>query len=95
MAKEIKIDKNIIDDVTKLRNEITKIMFDFGNLKLERINLEQRMSDIEKMESDMAAKYKGNMTREQRIAEKLKEKHGEGVVNLDKGVFIPSEKESK
>ena len=35
------------------------------------------------------------MTREQRIAEKLKEKHGEGVVNLDKGVFIPSEKESK
>ena len=71
MAKEIKIDKNIIDDVTKLRNEINKIMFDFGNLKLERINLEQR------------------------IAEKLKEKHGEGVVNLDKGVFIPSEKESK
>ena len=95
MAKEIKIDKNIIDDVTKLRNEINKIMFDFGNLKLERINLEQRMSDIERMESDMAAKYKGNMTREQRIAEKLKEKHGEGVVNLDKGVFIPSEKESK
>jgi regulator of replication initiation timing len=95
MAKEIKIDKHIIDDVTKLRNEVNKIMFDFGNFKLERINLEQRISDIEKMESDMAAKYKGNITREQRIAEKLKEKHGEGIVNLEKGVFIPSEKESK
>lgn len=95
MAKEIKIDKHIIDDVTKLRNEVNKIMFDFGNFKLERINLEQRISDIEKIESDMAAKYKGNITREQRIAEKLKEKHGEGIVNLEKGVFIPSEKESK
>ena len=92
MAKEIKIDKNIIDDVTKLRNEVNKIMFDFGNLKLERINLEQRISDITKVESDMAAKYKGNITREQRIAEKLKEKHGDGMVDLDKGVFIPTKK---
>ena len=92
MAKEIKIDKNIIDDVTKLRNEVNKIMFDFGNLKLERINLEQRISDITKVESDMAAKYKGIITREQRIAEKLKEKHGDGMVDLDKGVFIPTKK---
>ena len=67
-------------------------MFDFGNLKLERINLELRISDITKVESDMAAKYKGNITREQRIAEKLKEKHGDGMVDLDKGVFIPTKK---
>ena len=92
MAKEIKIDETIIKDVTKLRNDVSKIMFDFGNLKLERINLEQRISDIDKIESDMAAKYKGSVTREQRIAEKLKEKHGYGVVDLDKGVFIPNKK---
>ena len=71
MAKEIKIDETIIKDVTKLRNDVSKIMFDFGNLKLERINLEQRISDIDKIESDMAAKYKVSVTREQRIAEKL------------------------
>ena len=92
MAKEIKIDETIIKDVTKLRNDVSKIMFDFGNLKLERINLEQRISDIDKIESDMAAKYKGSVTREQRIAEKLKEKHGDGGVDLDKGVFIPNKK---
>ena len=92
MAKEIKIDETIIKDVTKLRNDVSKIMFDFGNLKLERINLEQRISDIDKIESDMAAKYKGSVTREQRIAEKLKEKHGDGVGDLDKGVFIPNKK---
>ena len=61
MAKEIKIDETIIKDVTKLRNDVSKIMFDFGNLKLERINLEQRISDIDKIESDMAAKYKGSV----------------------------------
>ena len=37
MAKEIKIDETIIKDVTKLRNDVSKIMFDFGNLKLERM----------------------------------------------------------
>ena len=56
MAKEIKIDETIIKDVTKLRNDVSKIMFDFGNLKLERINLEQRISDIDKIESDSGYK---------------------------------------
>ncbi len=36
----------------------------------------------------MTAKYKGNMTKERKIADKLKEKHGEGYVDLAKGLFI-------
>ena len=38
----------------------------------------------------MTAKYKGNMTKERKIADKLKEKHGEGYVDLAKGLFIAS-----
>tara|TARA_R110000824_G_scaffold336392_2_gene522910 strand:+ start:513 stop:794 length:282 start_codon:yes stop_codon:yes gene_type:complete len=92
MVKEIKVDENTIKEVKDLRNEINKIMFDFGNLKLEKINLDQRLKDLEKLESDMTAKYKGNMTKEKKIADKLKEKHGDGYVNLDNGTFVASGK---
>tara|TARA_R100000234_G_C4961777_1_gene162113 strand:- start:412 stop:696 length:285 start_codon:yes stop_codon:yes gene_type:complete len=91
MTKEIKIDDNLIEDVKKAREENNRLMFEFGNLKLERISLEQRMNDIEKQESNMTAKYKGNVSKEQKVAGKLKDKYGDGVVNLDKGIFIPNE----
>tara|TARA_R100001224_G_C4000167_1_gene142346 strand:+ start:204 stop:488 length:285 start_codon:yes stop_codon:yes gene_type:complete len=91
MTKEINIDDNLIEDVKKAREENNRLMFEFGNLKLERISLEQRMNDIEKLESDMTAKYKGNVSKEQKVANKLKNKYGDGVVNLDKGIFIPNE----
>ena len=39
----------------------------------------------------MTAKYKGNVSKEQKVANKLKNKYGDGVVNLDKGIFIPNE----
>ena len=47
MAKEIKIDDNLIEDVKKSREDSNRLMFEFGNLKLERISLEQRLKDIE------------------------------------------------
>ena len=41
MTKEIKIDDNLIEDVKKAREENNRLMFEFGNLKLERISLER------------------------------------------------------
>ena len=88
--KEIKIDEKEIKQIKDNREENSKMMFDFGKIKLERINLEHRMRELDKIESDMSAKYKGNMTKERKIADKLKEKHGEGYVDLAKGLFIAS-----
>ena len=91
MTKEIKIEDNIIKEVSEIRGEVNTMAFNFGKLRLEKISLENRLKEIEKTESDMTAKYKGNMTKERKIADKLKEKHGEGYVDLTKGVFISSE----
>tara|TARA_R100001082_G_scaffold57951_1_gene32025 strand:+ start:8667 stop:8951 length:285 start_codon:yes stop_codon:yes gene_type:complete len=90
--KEIKIDEKEIKQIKDNREENSKMMFDFGKIKLERINLEHRMRELDKIESDMSAKYKGNISKEQKIAAKLNQKYGEGYINLDKGVFVPNEK---
>ena len=87
--KEIKIDEKEIKQIKDNREENSKMMFDFGKIKLERINLEHRMRELDKIESDMSAKY---ISKEQKIASKLNQKNGEGYINLDKGVFVPNEK---
>ena len=90
--KEIKIDEKEIKQIKDNREENSKMMFDFGKIKLEKIGIEQRVRELEKAESDMSAKNKGNVTKEQKIAAKLNQKYGEGYINLDKGVFIPNQK---
>ena len=93
--KEIKIDEKEIQQIKENREENSKMMFDFGKIKLERIGLEQRETELDKIESDMKARYKGNVSKEQKIASKLNQKYGDGFINLDKGVFVPNENKGK
>ena len=90
-TKEIKIDEKEIKQIKENREENSKMMFDFGKIKLERINLEHRIAELDKIESDMKAKYKGNVSKEQKIAGKVNQKYGDGFINLEKGVFVPNE----
>ncbi len=48
MAKEIKIEDNIIKEVSQIRNEVNTMAFNFGKLRLEKISLENRIKEIEK-----------------------------------------------
>tara|TARA_R100000963_G_C4593623_1_gene69911 strand:+ start:184 stop:468 length:285 start_codon:yes stop_codon:yes gene_type:complete len=90
--KEIKIDEKEIQQIKENRGENNKMMFDFGKIKLERISLDQRMKELDKIESDMEARYKGNINKEQKVATKLSQKYGDGHIDLDKGVFISNKK---
>ena len=46
--------------------------------------------EVEKMESDMEARFKGNMTKEKKMLDKLNKKYGEGSVDLANGIFTPT-----
>ena len=45
-----------------------------------------------KMEEDMIARYKGNVTKERKMNTKLSKKYGDGTIDLEKGVFMSSKK---
>ena len=89
---QIKVEEKEIKQIKDNREENSKMMFEFGKIKLEMIGLEDRISNLNKLESDMKAKYKGNISKEQKIVSKLNQKYGEGFIDLDKGVFVPNEK---
>ena len=75
--------------IREIREEASKMTVDFGRVRLDIIMLKARLMEMEKIDSDLEAKFKGNQTKEAKIGEKLKKKYGEGTVNIDQGVFIP------
>ena len=90
---EHKLDEKEIKEIRSARVDNGMIAYELGRLKIETINVESRLDELDKMEEDMTARYKGNVKKEKKINSKLIKKHGEGNIDLEKGVFI-SYKES-
>ena len=89
----IKIEEKELKEVKDIRAENSRMTFDFGRIKMDIILIKARLMDLEKLESDMTAKFKGNQSKEVKLTEKLKKKYGDGTINLEEGVFTPVEKE--
>tara|TARA_R100001594_G_scaffold116269_1_gene151230 strand:- start:948 stop:1256 length:309 start_codon:yes stop_codon:yes gene_type:complete len=83
------IEQKEIKEIKDLRAENTRMTFDFGRIRMDIIMLKAKLMELEKMESDATAKFKGNQTKEAKIVEKLKKKYGDGTINLEKGLFTP------
>ena len=88
----IKIEEKELKEVKDLRAENSRMTFDFGRIKMDIILIKSRLTELEKLESDMTAKFKGNQSKEVKLTEKLKKKYGDGTINLEEGVFTPVEK---
>ena len=91
----IKIEEKELKEVKDLRAENSRMTFDFGRISMDIILVKARLTELEKLESDMTAKFKGNQSKEAKLTEKLKKKYGDGTINLEEGVFTPVEKINK
>tara|TARA_R110002020_G_scaffold381732_2_gene592613 strand:+ start:543 stop:836 length:294 start_codon:yes stop_codon:yes gene_type:complete len=89
--KIIKLEEKDLNEIKSLRDENSRLTVDFGRVRLEMILLRAKLSEMEKMDNDMEAKYKGNRTKEKKLVEKLNKKYGRGSVDIEKGIFIPVE----
>jgi|TARA_R100000084_G_scaffold95944_1_gene49809 hypothetical protein len=88
----IKIEEKELKEIKDLRAENSRMTFDFGRIKMDIILIKARLTELEKLENDMTAKFKGNQSKEAKLTEKLKKKYGDGTINLEEGVFTPVEK---
>ena len=79
-----------LKEIQSIKEENSRITVDFGKIKLDLIMLKARLMEVEKLESDMEAKFKGNMTKEKKMLDKLNKKYGEGSVDLANGIFTPT-----
>ena len=91
--EKIKLDEKEINEIKELRKENSKMAVDFGRVRLDMILVKGQLTELEKMDSDMEARFKGNRTKEKKIVEKLNKKSDMAYVQtvIDTGEFTPTE----
>jgi hypothetical protein len=62
----------------------------FGQIQLETIELEDRLSLLKNEQNRLRTEYISLQRTEQDLMDKLTNKYGEGSLNLKEGTFTPS-----
>lgn len=91
MSKEpIKFTDEEVTQIKELRDSTEEKVAQFGQLKLEKILTQQRLDQLNELEPKLENEYVQLQTKERDLVETIKKKYGVGTLDLDKGVFIPS-----
>tara|TARA_R100001377_G_scaffold64138_1_gene39722 strand:+ start:275 stop:625 length:351 start_codon:yes stop_codon:yes gene_type:complete len=81
---EVKFTSEEIEKIQKLQSDSNSIMFQFGQLKVNQIKLEQQ----EKFLQEQLAQLE---QQEKTIAKELTDKYGKGSLDIETGNFSPIE----
>ena len=89
MAEPIKFTQEELEQITKLRDENSQKISEFGQVELEMLLTSQRMESLSIAKDNLQKDYVKLQTNEQELVSTLNEKYGAGQVDLSSGEFIP------
>ena len=89
MSDPIKMTSDELAEIKLLQGKFQEKLFQFGNLYLEKMNVEAAIKDITDRETKHQDEWKSLQKMENELIEKLLKKYGEGALNLKEGVFQP------
>ena len=91
MAKEVKFTDDELKQLQGLQTSYQEKQLQFGQLKVQRILLQQQSDALETAEVSLEEDYKGVQETERGLVQQLNEKYGPGSLNPETGVFTPTE----
>lgn len=77
------LEKSELESIQQLRREYDDVLYAFGALAIMR-------REIESTETECESKYRTYRENEAKLIQNLKEKYGEGEIDLNEGVFRPA-----
>ena len=89
MAKQIKFTEEEVGKINQLRQDVSNVFTQLGQLTIER---EKRNSELDVLKKQLIETHKNLQSDEKKIFEGLNEKYGDGNYDPDTNVFIPVEK---
>ena len=89
MAEEIKFTDEELKSLSELSQGYQNIQSAFGQLRVQKILLEQQKESLEEAEVKMEADYKEMQDTERELVQQLNEKYGPGQLDPQTGVFTP------
>jgi len=84
----VKFSEEELKQIQNIQNSYTVIQNQFGQFKLAQINLDEREVELEET-------LKNLQVEEKKFLDKTTEKYGQGSLNAETGVFIPTKTSDK
>lgn len=92
MAEEIgkEFEQEDVDSVRDLQSKYATNTAQIGQVEVELHVLNKRLRDLHEYRDNLFNTYDDLQRQEQELVQKLNDKYGDGVLDLDSGRFIPS-----
>lgn len=90
MAETIKFTEEEQQSILNLRQEVTSVYNQLGQLHVER---KRRLTELDELEEQLINQHRSLSDREQELFKSLNEKYGDGNYNPDTGEFTPQSSE--
>jgi len=90
MPDTLKFTDDEINEIRSLQNKFQDKLIKFGQIQLEIIELEDRLTALKNEQLRLKNDYLSLQKTEQELMDKLTNKYGEGSLNLKEGTFTPS-----
>jgi predicted transcriptional regulator len=85
-----KLEKEHFESIQKLRKEFASISNILGNISIERYAIQQELDHLNEQEQKFLQQFETLKKQETELMSKLKEKYGDGQIDINEGTFIPS-----
>ena len=90
MTEQIKFTEEEIGQINQLRNEVTQVFLQLGQISLER---KRRLDELDSLESQLHESHRELVEKEQNLFKSLNEKYGDGNYDPNTGIFTPIQQE--
>jgi predicted transcriptional regulator len=84
-----KLDKEHLDALQTLRESFANNASQLGNVALEQMALTRRLDFLNAEQDRLYTQFEDLRKQEQEIIEKMRERYGDGQINIAEGIFTP------
>lgn len=76
-----------LDFLKLAKQEGQEIIASFGQIQIEKLNLNMRLAELDTLQTETEDKFKQIIAREQAFSQKLFEKYGDAVIDIESGTI--------
>tara|TARA_R100000995_G_scaffold75191_1_gene44477 strand:+ start:262 stop:555 length:294 start_codon:yes stop_codon:yes gene_type:complete len=88
---DTKFTEEELNSLSDLQSAYQQKQLQFGQLKVQKLLLQQQLEAVEQSEAQLEVDYAGVQENERKIVKELNDKYGPGNLDPATGVFTPSE----
>jgi hypothetical protein len=85
-----KLDKEHLESITQLRNNFAQNTQLLGTVSIEEYVLESKLDIVKSQKSQLLNQFTRLQERESELLDLLKDRYGDGSVNIEDGTFTPA-----